>query len=355
MMIIINARFLTQRITGVQRYAIEMSRALKKIDPTIRFFAPHNIMHHDIANELGVEVVGRLSGHAWEQIELPSHLRANCNPLLLSLATTGPILYKRKIVTVHDLSIWHYPKAVSWKFRMLYQFLLPRVVASSLHITTVSNFCKNDIAEKFRASLDHLSVTYNASSFSGKHGDTERENKRVLIAVGSLQPYKNIIGLIEAFRIFKESGGTGYVLKLVGGIDRNVFKHNSLVEMIDAADDIEMTGYVSDEQLLELYGTATAFVFPSLFEGFGLPPLEAMACGCPVIASNAASIPEVCGDAAVYFDPNNAKEMAQRIHEVVDSAELRKKMSAAGYANATRFGWDKSARLMYGLAQQYGG
>ena len=352
-MIIINARFLTQRITGVQRYAIEMSRALKKLDPSIRFVAPQNIMHHDIAKELDVELVGRLTGHAWEQIELPHYLKRSGLPLLLSLATTAPLRYKRKIVTLHDLSIWHFPQAVSWKFRLLYRFLLPRVVASSLHVTTVSNFCKNDIAEKFDTSPGRLSVIYNASSFSGQKTGDERDDRRVLIAVGSLQPYKNIAGLLEAFRLFKESGATGYVLKLVGGIDRNVFKDNSLVQMIDAADDIEMTGYVSDEDLLALYGTATAFVFPSLFEGFGLPPLEAMACGCPVIASNAASIPEVCGDAAVYFDPEDANEMAQRMAEVVANPALRSKMSAAGYVNAARFSWDKSAKLMYELAKKY--
>lgn len=354
-MIIINARFLTQRITGVQRYAIEMSRALKKIDSSVRFVAPDGIIHHELAKELGVEIVGKLKGHLWEQIELPRYLSAQGNPLLLSLATTAPILYRKKIVTVHDLSIWHFPKAVSWKFRLLYRFLLPRVVRSSLHITTVSNFCKNDIVEKFGASPGHLSVIYNASSFTGQASEVQRPDKQVLIAVGSLQPYKNIAGLIEAFKLLKQSTGANYVLKLVGGIDRGVFKASPLLEMIDENKDIEITGYVSDAELLELYGSATAFVFPSLFEGFGMPPLEAMACGCPVIASNAASIPEVCGDAAIYFNPRDAKEMAQRISEVMANPGLRADLSKSGYLNAARFGWDKSAQQMFELTRRFAG
>jgi glycosyltransferase involved in cell wall biosynthesis len=352
-MILINSRFLTQPITGVQRYAIEMSRILKKIDPSIRFIAPKNIVHREIAEELGVEVVGNLTGHLWEQIELPIHLRKYGSPLLLALATTAPLFYSKKIVTIHDLAFFHFPKAISWKFRLLYKFLIPRVLNSSLHITTVSEFSKNDIHGVYNTPKEQLSVIYNASSFASDVKAGVNNRQKIIIAVGSVQPNKNIEALVLAFDIFKKNTKSNYILKLVGGLDKKVFQGTSLINIIGDRKDIELTGYLSDRELFSLYNSSSCFIFPSLFEGFGIPPLEAMACGCPVIASTAASIPEICGDAALYCDPHSADDIAQKIAQLLSDETLQTNLIAKGYENIKRFSWEQSASSLFNLAKKY--
>jgi glycosyltransferase involved in cell wall biosynthesis len=353
-MMIVNARFLTQPITGVQRYAIEMSRVLKQLDPSIRFVAPHDILHHDIAQELGVIKVGRGRGHVWEQFELPAYLRKNSSPLLISLATTAPVLYRRKIVTVHDLAFKRFPAAVSWQFRLYYGWLIPRVVRSALHVTTVSQYSKQDICSTYGIAASDVSVLYNASAFApGRHGNGAKKQK-LIIAVGSIQPYKNIDTLVTAFTRFKQAGDPDYVLKLVGGADPRVFQHTRLRQAVAGRGDIQFTGYLPDAELLALYETATCFVFPSLFEGFGIPPLEAMACGCPVIASNAASIPEVCADAALYCDPRDPDEMAARMAQLTADPQLQADLVARGFDNLRRFSWEASGAAMLALARRFG-
>ncbi|EZP41374.1 glycosyltransferase family 4 protein [Janthinobacterium lividum] len=352
-MIFINARFLTQSITGVQRYALEISRILKKIDPSIRFVAPKNIKHPELAKELGVEVIGRLTGHLWEQIELPRFLKSNGSPLLLSLATTAPVFYARKIVTVHDLAFMHFPDAVSWKFRLYYNFLIPRVLRSSLHVTTVSNFSKNDICSTYRIKPGHLTVVYNASSSIFHAENAALAKEKAIIAVGSIQPYKNIETLVKAFDLFKQRGGSDYVLKLIGGWNKSVFKATALAQMLEGRSDVQLTGYVADADLFKMYGSATCYVFPSRFEGFGIPPLEAMACACPVIASTAASIPEVCLDAALYFDPDSADDMAEKMLQLVNDKALQEELVKKGTENIKRFSWEKSGQAMFEIIKKY--
>lgn len=352
-MIIVNARFLTQKITGVQRYAVEMSRVLKRLDPSIRFVAPYDIIHHDIARELGVETVGRTRGHVWEQFSLPAYLKKQGSPLLISLATTAPVLYRRKVVTVHDLAFKRFPDAVSWKFRMYYGLLIPRVLRSSLHVTTVSEFSKDDICNEYKMAESSVSVIYNASSFSTTGAVGSVTKQKLVIAVGSIQPYKNIETLVKAFAKFKQTSDPDYVLKLVGSADSRVFSGTSLSEAMAGRSDIQFTGYLSDADLLALYESATCFVFPSLFEGFGIPPLEAMACGCPVIASTAASIPEVCADAALYCDPLSTDDMAARIKQLTQDRELQASLVARGFQNIQRFSWEVSGSAMMAIAERF--
>jgi glycosyltransferase involved in cell wall biosynthesis len=353
-MIIVNARFLTQPITGVQRYAVEMSRVLKKLDPAIRFVAPHDILHHAIAQELGVIKVGSTRGHLWEQLELPRYLRSIGSPLLISLATTAPVLYRRKIVTVHDLAFKRFPDAVSWKFRLYYSLLIPRVLRSALHVTTVSQYSKQDICSEYALAESDVSVIHNASSFAPGGAARATDKQKLIIAVGSIQPYKNIDKLVTAFSKFKETSDPDYVLKLVGGADARVFSDTRLGQAMAGRADVQFTGYLSDADLLALYETATCFVFPSLFEGFGIPPLEAMACGCPVIASTAASIPEVCAQAALYCDPRDADDIAARMTQLTADPQLQARLIQLGFENIRRFSWEESGAAMLAIAGRFG-
>lgn len=351
MQIAVNARFLTQPITGVQRYALEISRRIKKLHPETRFFAPQNIIHREVAAELEAESFGHLRGHIWEQLELPRQLRRNDNPLLLCLATAAPLYYSRKIVTIHDLSFRHFPHAVSWRFRKLYEAMIPRILSSSLHITTVSDFSKRDICSAYGILPEHISVIANASSFPICAENTHSTTQRTIVAVGSLQPYKNLEFLINAFAIFNRDQRTPYKLKIVGSADKRVFRKIPTHGDTGDTKNVELTGRIDDQSLLNLYMSAQCFVFPSLFEGFGIPPLEAMACNCPVLASTAASIPEVCGDAALYFDPKDTHDLVQKLREITTNAELRADLVQRGRKNVGRFSWEQTTTQILNLTK----
>jgi len=349
---IVNARFLTQKITGSQRFAIEISKCLKKLCPNIVFLAPKNILHKDIAEELEVKTIGKNKGHIWEQIDLPLHLKRLGNPLLLNLVNTAPLLYKNKIVTIHDLSWMHFPNSVSKKFYIYYKFLIPRIAKNSLHIFTVSYFSKKDIMKNLKIESNKISVIYNAISDKFQNLDVNKED--IILSVATLQPYKNLESLIKAFVKLKEDKRIkeNYKLVLVGGLNSKVFRKTNLFNIAKNRKDIVFTGYVSDSELVKFYNKAKLFVFSSKFEGFGIPPLEAMACGTPVVVSNVASLPEVCGDAAYYVNPYDVNDIARGIETVLKNEKLQKKLIKKGLERVKLFGWEKSAKKLIEVIEE---
>ncbi|MCM8819713.1 MAG: glycosyltransferase family 4 protein [Candidatus Omnitrophica bacterium] len=342
--IFVNSRFLTQRITGSQRFAIEISKQLKKLQPNrFVFVAPKNIVHFDIANELDVRTVGFNTGHLWEQIDLPMYLKKHNNPLLINLVNTAPIFYGNKIVTVHDISWYHFSDYVTPKFYYYYKILIPRVIKNSKKIFTVSFFSRDDIIKSLNLKDIKIDVVYNSVSDKFKFLNLERE--KIILSVASLQPYKNISNLIKAFILLKTNNKfNNYKLTLVGSINKKIFSKTDIFEISKGRDDIIFAEYVSDDKLIEYYNKAEVFVLPSLFEGFGIPPLEAMACGCPCVVSNVASLPEVCGDAAYYVNPYDVKDIADGIEKVLTDENLRDDLIKKGFENVKRFSWESSAR-----------
>lgn len=340
--VFVNARFLTQPITGVQRYGIEISRELKKIDPSIQFVSPKNILHHHIASELEVEKFGVLTGHFWEQIELPLYLKRHGNPLLINLTNTAPLFYSNKIVTIHDIAFERFPQTFSWKFRCFYKFLIPRLLKTSKQIITVSDFSRNEISETYNVHKKQIKVIYSSVASIFRKEDYFN-NERYILAVSSLNYQKNFHSLIKAFNLIKLKDVKLY---LVGGINRN-FADISLIDEIKLNPNIIFKGQVNDEELVKLYNNAICFVYPSLYEGFGLPPLEAQACGCPVIVSNKASLPEVYKDSAIYCDPYNVDDIAEKIELLINDEQLQNTLRERGYENVMRFDWKRSAEQLY--------
>jgi glycosyltransferase involved in cell wall biosynthesis len=143
-----------------------------------------------------------------------------------------------------------------------------------------------------------------------------------------------------------------YKLVLVGGYNKNVFAKTNLFELSKNRDDIVFTGYLSDEKLVEYYNKASLFVFPSFFEGFGIPPLEAMACGCPCVVSNVASLPEVCGDSAYYVNPYDIEDIARGIETVLSDEKLREDLIKKGFENIKRFSWEESAKKIVQIIRE---
>lgn len=348
--LIVNGRFLTQRVTGVQRYAIEVSRRLKRLRPDIRFLAPAGIIHHELACELDVETVGRLRGHAWEQLELPRRLRGAG---LINLCNAAPLSVRRQIVTIHDAAPFAVPEAYSRNFTLWYRFMTRRLVRQARRILTDSNFSAGELAFYTGAAADRIAVV----PLGREHAEIAVANPRILdrhrlqerpflLAVGSHSPHKNFGALVRA----AERLGNASVTIVVAG-DANPRVHASTPEAAPIASLLHV-GAVSDGELRALYEAAIGYIHPAYYEGFGLPPLEAMTLGCPVLTSRAASLPEVCGEAASYFDPFDDVSIAESIRRFAADEPSRARFRQLGLARASLFSWDKTASGVLEAAEQ---
>jgi glycosyltransferase involved in cell wall biosynthesis len=352
-MIYINARFLTQEITGVQRFAEMISLELCQRHNDIIFVCPKGILRESVAKKLHVKQFGFCQGHLWEQVELPIYLKKIGSPLLLNLGSTGPIFYKNKIITHHDITYLRYPKSYSIAFLIFYKNLIPMMIRTSRHLLTVSEFSKKEITSTYQYPQHKTSVIYNA--VEGKFKPKPQGLTNIyFLAVASINFHKNHHGMIEAFQTFKKKspGNRKVKLKIIGDSFKafSYKNHDTTAEMVD----IEFLGRVDDEELIRLYQNAYAFIFPSFYEGFGIPPLEAQACGCPVLASDRASIPEILGNSALYFNPFNVNEMIQAMEDIMQESELRLQLIRKGYENIKRFSWELSAEKMIQVVRNIG-
>lgn len=351
----INGRFLGQRVTGVQRYARESIRGLDELlaDEGDRMPGDFTVLVPrgtpvPAFRRLAVREVGRLRGHAWEQLELPWHARGG---LLFSFGFTGPLLKRRQVVTVHDAAVLRVPQAFGARFRHAHAWLVRAVAARAPLTLAVSRFSAGEATACFGVPRERVRVT----SEGWQHLQAVAPDERLIerhglrgrpfaLAVGSPTPNKNFAAIAQALALLGDEAPTCVV---VGAADPRVFRPAAAGAAAGAR--LLPVGYVSDAELKALYLHASAFVFPSFYEGFGIPPLEAMAHGCPVIASTAPAVREVCADAAVYFDPREPAELALRLLALFDDdaqgAALRARLRAAGLRRAAAFSWRRAAGL----------
>lgn len=350
--VFINGRFLGQPFSGVQRFSLSLVRALGALveadaaargGRTFTLLVPPGTPETEPIPGIGTRTVGRLGGQAWEQVELPLHARGG---VLLSLGNTAPLAKREQIVTIHDVATFAVPEGFSAAFGRWYRFLIPRLGKIARRVVTVSHFSAGELARLAGVPAEKIRVVYNAP----EHILAVEPDDAVLtraglagrpyvLAVGNRAPYKNFQAVLDAQALL---GETPYAFVHVGQSNARIFGE---VED-DAARSAVALGRVSDAELRALYAGAGCFVFPSLYEGFGMPPLEAMACGCPVVAARAASMPEVCGDATLYFDPRDARELATRIAEVMGDAALREELARRGRERVKAFAWKSSARAL---------
>lgn len=359
-MLSINGRFLAQQMTGVQRYANEMLLAIdailatdKRVSDVIEAEvlvprdAPESL---PLLRAIRIRRVGRLSGHLWEQLELPHFAHG----LLLNWCNTFPIVVRQQVVVLHDASVYACPEGYTAAFRAYYRTLFAIASRrSSMKVATDSRFSAAELQRLAGIPASRITVIpCGADHWSSVQPDNsilDRLNLRdtpFIMAVGNenRNKNKNIPRLTEAFRRLPPSG---IRLVLAGGKNSNVFFNASASD----ADWLVRTGYLTDGELAALYGRALAFIFPSIYEGFGLPPLEAMTFGCPVICSREASLPEVVGDAALYCDARDVNDIALRLKQIIEDSALREEFAAAGRQQAHSFTWHSAAEQMLALAQ----
>ena len=339
---VVNARFLTQPITGVQRHAIEVSRRLKRQVPIVRFLSPASVIHPELAQELGAEQVGRLRGHAWEQLELPRHLNGAG---LVSLCNAAPIAVERQIVTIHDAAPFSVPEAYGRVFRTWYRVMIRQLGRRACAIMTDSQFSAGELERCAGIAPAKVSVVSlgcdHVRQIASDEGVLDRYDLRgrpFLLAVGSRSPHKNFTALLRAA---ERLGNAPFLFVIAGGTSPRIHATGRAGEL--PAAHIRHVGRVSDEELRALFEHAVGYVHPAYYEGFGLPPVEAMALGCPVLSSNAASLPEVLGDAASYFDPFDDADIAVAIGRFMADDALRADLRVRGLARAATFTWDRCA------------
>ena len=257
------------------------------------------------------------------------------------------------VVTVHDISYVAHPEWFSARDRLMLSTTVPLSIRRAARVITVSDTCRDQIIERYRVPENKVVSIPNAAGsaalpISQQEAKAElarlgiEDRRPYLLAVGNLQPRKNLSRLIEAFRLLVKSGAD-LTLVIVGP------RHYRGVDVVAAAGDlgdrIRFTGYLSDRQLAACYRCAEVFVFPSLFEGFGIPALEAMAHGIPVACSGGGALEEVCGSAALYFDPLDVDSIANTLGRVLGGDGLREQLSRAGRERERNFTWESSARL----------
>ena len=347
--IYVNGRFLTRPITGVERYAYMICKTLVEMGTDFTIICPNSPLMscYDVSN-LPIVHYGFGRSHLWEQFVLPFYFIGKKDYVMFSFTGLGTILLRNKIMTIHDLSFLDNPQWFSKGYYWWYKLMTPLAVRTSKHIITVSEFSKKEILRFYPfIKEENISIAYNAADEKFFHFQSHDSvpAKPFALTVSSLDPRKNFGRLIEAFKDIKECP-----LFIVGSHNR-IFTQEG--NMTATKDTIHFLGRVSDEELVRLYNQATCFIFPSLYEGFGLPVIEAMKCGCPVLVSDIPVLREVCGEAAIYFDPYHIEDIRNTIEQFLkENDTLRPTVIAKGYENANRFSWTNTTQAVIQLAQQ---
>lgn len=348
--IVLNGRFLAQVHTGVQRYGAETVLALDRLlaaDAALLASLDVVLAVPDDASDLPLQAIPRVrlpgrGSHGWEQWALWRYSRGS---YLVNFNYSGPLLKRQQLITVHDATVRAMPQAFSRAYRWFHNAMVSVLGRTADRVMTVSEFSADELARWFgleRAGIlvgreggEHAVLAADDDAVLRRHG---LARGRFILGVGSVKPNKNFDLIGRAVSLMTPCPWT---VAIAGAKDIGIFRDASILP-----DGFKFLGFVPDADLSALYRHAAWFVFPSLYEGFGLPAVEAMANGCPVLAARAASIPEVCGDAARYFDPHDPRSLAALLAEVAVRPELRGPLVRAGQARLASYNWPENARIL---------
>lgn len=357
----INGRFLAAKRTGVQRAAYNLIRTLVETDSTneyILFTAEDQVNNPDWQRPNVKVVPSRLRegesfrNHIWEQFTLPRLARRHQVDILHSPANLAPLFYQgRSIVHIHDLCFVVNPQWYSFSFRTLYNLVIPRVARRATRVITNSNNSRNDLLQFCDLSADRVSRIYWAVDdlfFEGSPTPTPTTDpswqlRDYILCVGTLEPRKNIGTLLEAYERMRDRQPHLKTKLVLIGSESPVFAEVRL-RVKKYKEDIVFKGFVNDHMLRDFYRNASLLVYPSLYEGFGLPPLEAMASGVPVVTTMTSSLPEVVGDAALMVNPHDIEQLAETMARVLLSQELKTELRERGLVQVAKFNWERVAR-----------
>jgi glycosyltransferase involved in cell wall biosynthesis len=290
----------------------------------------------------------------WEQVVLPFQARRHRIDVLHSLGYTAPVMAPcRSVVTIYDLNFLRHPEDFSRISALTLRALVPLAARRSDHIITLSENSLREIVSSLRVSREKVSVTYPAANQYGARLESTDAKQirqvygihgRFILTVAASHPHKNLRRLLEAYKILRTKYSTEHQLVMVGLKGRDHTRLLKSIAVLSLQGKAVATGWIPAASLASLYGAADVFVFPSLYEGFGLPVLEAMEHGIPVVSSNVPSLCEAAGDATIAVDPYDEESMAAAVHRVLVDQALRESLIEKGYQHSSSFSWEKTAR-----------
>jgi glycosyltransferase involved in cell wall biosynthesis len=354
----INGDFVTLKPTGVARYAREVTLALDALaheehpltrDLEFRLLAPRPPADLPL-NKIPTTVIPEFRTprlpQVWAQFQLPRHATDG----LVSFCNLAPAFKRRHIACIHDLHTRLMPKSYSFGFRLAHRIILPLIGLSARAVTTVSSLSREHLVRYGVAAEHKIHVTYNGCDHARRwdRGASRLElpaERPFVFCLGQPQDYKN----------------TELLWKIAPALDRmqvdiltagDFDKAAAAARGLDIPGNMRMLGRISDSDLAKVFSQALCFLFPSRIEGFGLPAVEAMICGCPVIASSAPCLPEVCGDAALHAGPDDPASWVEAISLVLGDRSLREQMIAKGHSRAERYSWRRIAEQYLALMAQ---
>ncbi|MBI2907880.1 MAG: glycosyltransferase family 4 protein [Chloroflexi bacterium] len=375
----IDARLLHYQRGGISQYILHLIEALAEVDPTDAFAifqSRRDRVSHCRAQNFGRSSLWTPPHHRLEQWLLPLELAFADLDVLHSpdfipplREAPGKFLRRRfkSVITVHDLAFLRYPNLLTEESRQYYS-QVAKAVASADGIIAVSDWTRRDLLELTDADDRKIRVIHNAADKRYRPLDPSEAGQAVerfcrerglpadfILWVGTLEPRKNLDTLLRAMALLQEKEPGRYVLVAVGAKGWLFESALQLLDQLRLKDYVLFRGPASVDELLMLYNAASMFVFPSLYEGFGLPPLEAMACGAPVISSNAACLPEVLGDAAIFVDPLDVEGWARAIRRLSTDDAQRRDMARRGLERAASYEWNRTAEQTLSLYRRVAG
>jgi len=362
-----NGMLLRDRRSGVEVSILNLARALAKSGKQdYVFYVPGTFPEPDIAADRFTTRRApqctrfRLARILWEQLALPRAAGQNGIDLLHAPGYLAPLFARVPVViTVYDTIALRFPKLCRPANVLNYNLMLPPSVRKATRIIVPSETTRADLLGRFPSASEKTVVIHLGISDDLRVVDSPQQLDAVrnayglpehfILFTGRQEPKKNLLRLLEAFHMLRADGGSAHKLVLAGTHDRETAAIRRRITELGLDNEVILTAFVPQDSLAALYSAADLFVFPSLYEGFGMPPLEAMACGTPVVASSRAAVPEMLGDAAVLVDPGEPATIANAMKEVLKREELRKSLVASGLEKAPLFSWEKAAKATESL------
>ena len=366
MRIAVNAIFLQHnQLEGYGRYAKEVFSRIVREHPEHEFIFVFDRPYDEsyiFSNNVTPIVVRPAARHAlafkvWYDIKAPLALQSFKPDVWIqpfgfcSLTSNIP-----QVLLVHDLAFLHFPRFIAWHHRWYYQWFTKKFLHKAKKIVTVSAFTKKDIINKYEIDSYKIDIVEGAAhtgfkplSWQEKESvkDGFSDGREYFLFTGGIHPRKNLLNLLKAFSLFKKWQQSPMKLLVVG---RLAWQYKAVLEKLKTykyREDVVLLGYLSDEQLARVTAAAYALVYPSFFEGFGLPIIESMQCEVPVICSKSSSMPEIGGDAALYVDPNDPDAIAKQMMAIYKDETLRNQLIAKGALQAKKFNWDTTAGKLW--------
>lgn len=366
MQIVVNTRFLLKnRLEGIGWFSYQTLKRITQNNPDIHFvflfdreFDEEFIFSDNITPiTLGPQARHPFLYYAWFQFSVKNLLNRLKPDLFLSpdgFLSLGA--HCRQLPVIHDINFLHHPKDLKWLTGKYYNYYFPKYAHAATRIATVSEYSKKDISDSYQISPDKIDVVYNGinSFFKPADQQTKRDTKTKFTAgkdyfvfVSSLHPRKNILNLVKSFSLFKKESQSDVKLVLAGPAFWGLQPIMQSIAENNLNDEVIFTGRLDDNDLAAVMASALALSFIPYYEGFGIPLVEAMQSGIPIITSNVTSLPEVAGEAALLVDPVNTNEVKEAMLRIFRDGDLRAKLILKGFEQKQKFSWDKSADLLW--------